>query len=182
MRTYVLECADQERVSPWRHQVTPRYELVSSRSALNRVANMPFRWSLNPYRGCQHGCVYCYARTTHGYFDLGIGRDFEEIIFVKRDLAESLRRDLARPSWRFESIAIGTATDPYQRAEAQFKITRACLEVLAAAANPCSVTTKGTLLVRDLDVMQDLARTTRFSLYVSLITLDLDLWRRLEPG
>ena len=162
--------------------MTARYELMSSRAALNRVENMPFRWSLNPYRGCRHGCVYCYARTTHGYFGLNPGRDFEEIIFVKTDLAAALRRDLARPGWRFESIAIGTATDPYQPAEGTFKITRACLEILAAAANPCSVTTKGTLLVRDIDIMQELAGTTRFAIYLSLITLDLDLWRRLEPG
>lgn len=160
----------------------PRYELTTCRSALNRVEGMPFRWSLNPYRGCTHGCQYCYARVTHAYFDLDVGRDFEEIIFVKQNLAEILRDEVRRPTWHHETIAIGTATDPYQPAEGTFRITRRCLEVLADEANPCSVTTKGTLIARDVDVMQDLARETTFAIHISLITLDHDLWQRVEPG
>lgn len=160
----------------------PRYQLIKCRTALNRVRSMPFRWSLNPYRGCQHACRYCYARLTHTYLDLGIGRDFEEIIFVKENLAAVLRSELRRPGWRYEPIAIGTATDPYQPAEGCFQITRRCLEVLADVANPCSITTKGTLIVRDSDVLQQLAAVTNVSVHVSLITLDPNLWRRVEPG
>jgi len=160
----------------------PRYELTTCRSALNRVEGMPFRWSLNPYRGCTHGCQYCYARVTHTYFDLDVGRDFEDIIFVKTNLPDVLRDELHRPTWRHETIVIGTATDPYQPAEGIFRITRRCLEVLAEAANPCSITTKGTLVIRDLDVMQELAREATFAVHISLITLDHQLWQRVEPG
>lgn len=160
----------------------PRYQLMACRSALNHVDGMPFRWSLNPYRGCSHGCQYCYARVTHGYFDLGIGRDFEEIIFVKENLAEVLRQELRRHGWRHEAVVLGTATDPYQPAEGTFRVTRQCLEVLADEANPCSVTTKGTLAVRDVDVMQQLTTDTDFAVHISLITLDRELWRRIEPG
>jgi DNA repair photolyase len=158
------------------------YSAISCRSALNRVQGMPFRWSLNPYRGCEHSCKYCYARATHKYFELGVGRDFEEIIFYKENLPEVLRGELQRARWAHESIAIGTATDPYQPAEGRFRITRRCLEVLAAAANPCSITTKGTLIVRDLDVLQSLTAVTQVSVHMSLITRDRDLWRRIEPG
>jgi DNA repair photolyase len=143
---------------------------------------MPFRWSLNPYRGCSHACQYCYARVTHEYFDLGIGRDFERIIFVKTNVAEALRKDLASRSWTHESIAIGTATDPYQPAEGTFRLTRQCLTVLAEHANSCSITTKGTLIVRDVDVLTELTRVAAVSVHVSLITLDPELWKRVEPG
>ncbi|HVC33146.1 MAG TPA: radical SAM protein [Chloroflexota bacterium] len=160
----------------------PCYQILTARSAVNRVEGMPFRWSLNPYRGCTHGCQYCYARVTHGYFDLGMGRDFEQVIFVKQNLPELLRAELRRPSWRHEAIVIGTATDPYQPAEGTFRITRRCLEALADEANPCSVTTKGTLVVRDLDVLQQLSRDTTFGVHVSLITLDPVLWPLIEPG
>lgn len=160
----------------------PRYQLMTCRSAINRVSGMPFRWSLNPYRGCTHGCQYCYARTTHGYFDLDAGRDFEEIIFVKTNLPAVLRNELRRPGWRNEAIVIGTATDPYQPAEGRFRITRRCLEVLADAANPCSITTKGTLAIRDCDVLQQLARDTASAVHLSLITLDRALAQRIEPG
>jgi DNA repair photolyase len=157
-------------------------ELITCRSALNRVDRMPFRWSLNPYRGCAHKCRYCYARRSHAFFDLDLGRDFEEVIFAKLNIAEVLRAELRRPSWRHETIVIGTATDPYQPLEGRLRLTRHCLAVLADAANPCSVTTKGTLVVRDRDIMQQLARETRFMVHISLITLDRDLWRRVEPG
>ncbi|MGH2459739.1 MAG: radical SAM protein [Chloroflexota bacterium] len=160
----------------------PRYQIVTCKSALNRVEGMPFRWSLNPYRGCSHGCQYCYARATHGYFDLGVGRDFEEIIFVKENVADVLRQELRRPGWRHEAVVLGTATDPYQPAEGTYRITRRCLEALADEANPCSVTTKGTLAVRDVDVMRQLTADTDFAVHLSLITLDRDLWRRVEPG
>src|SRR5258708_5204259 len=106
---------------------TIEYRHLTSRTALNRVIGMPFRWSLNPYRGCSHACQYCYARATHRFFDLDVGRDFEQIIYVKTNVADALRRDIRAASWRHESIAIGTATDPYQPAEGTFRLTRQCL-------------------------------------------------------
>jgi DNA repair photolyase len=159
----------------------PDYIEIRVKTALNRVQGMPFRWSLNPYRGCRHGCAYCYARVTHTYFDLDPGPDFERVIFVKVNLPEVLRAELSRPGWKGERVAVGTATDPYQPAEARYLITRRCLEVFARRANPCSVTTKGTLVVRDIDLFQELARLTDFAVNVSLITLDAAVWRRLEP-
>jgi DNA repair photolyase len=155
---------------------------LTSRSALNKVEGMPFKWSLNPYRGCQHDCHYCYARATHSYFDLGIGESFGRVILVKSNVPDLLRRELARSSWRHESVAIGTATDPYQPIEGTYRLTRRCLEVLADAGNPCTVTTKGTLALRDADVMQELSRSTDFCVYLSLMTVDADLCRRLEPA
>src|SRR3954463_3104478 len=104
----------------------PTYIETTCRSAINRVNGMPFRWSLNPYRGCVHACHYCYARATHAYYGLNADEDFETQVFVKSNVAEVLARELARPSWKFEQIAIGTATDAYQPAEGQFKLTRAC--------------------------------------------------------
>lgn len=160
-----------------------RVQPVACRSALNRSpSNLPFRWSLNPYRGCQHACRYCFARSYHGYLDLDPGRDFEELILAKTNLPEALRRHLARPGWRGEAITIGTASDPYQPVEAQLRITRGCLEVLADGRNPCFLTTKGTLAARDVDLMQQLTRDAGFGLNLSLISLDRDLLRRLEPG
>lgn len=159
-----------------------KYRVVTCKSALNRVEGMPFRWSLNPFRGCEHDCQYCYARVTHRFLELGSGAQFSEVILVKQNVASVLAAEVRRASWRHESIAIGTATDPYQAAEGTYRITRGCLEVLADVANPCSVTTKGTLVVRDVDIMRQLARDTSFSVNLSLITLDRDLWRRIEPG
>ncbi len=159
----------------------PEYIEIRVRSALNRVQGMPFRWSLNPYRGCRHGCSYCYARITHAYYDLDPGPDFERVVFVKVNLPEVLQAELSRPGWKGERVAIGTATDPYQPAEARYRITRRCLEVFVRRANPCSLTTKGTLVIRDLDLFRELARVTDFSVNISLITLDAGVWRRLEP-
>lgn len=160
----------------------PQYHLIQCRSALNRVVGMPFHWSLNPYAGCTHACQYCYARAYHAYRDLGPSRDFETQIFVKTNIAEALRRDLARPAWRGESVAIGTATDPYQPAEGQFRLTRACLAVLLERRNPCSLVTKGPLIVRDRDLLADLARAVGCTVYLTITTLDPEIWRRIEPG
>src|ERR671939_594380 len=104
------------------------YTETPCKSALNRVQGMPFAWSLNPYRGCVHACHYCYARASHAYYGLDAGRDFETKVFVKSNLPEVLRRELARPSWAGESVAIGTVTDPYQPAEGRFRLTRGALE------------------------------------------------------
>src|SRR5579871_410182 len=118
---------------------------------------MPFKWSLNPYKGCAHGCTYCYARAYHRYLDLAPS-SFESQLFVKLNMPELLRTELRRPSWTDESIAIGTATDPYQPLEAQYRLTRRCLAVMVDQENPASITTKGTLVTRDLDLLEALAR------------------------
>jgi DNA repair photolyase len=158
------------------------YTPVLCKSAVNRVKGMPFRWSLNPYRGCVHACQYCYARETHSYLALNAGRDFERAIFYKENVAEVLERELGAPSWPHESISIGTATDAYQPAEGRFRITRACLEVLARHRNPISIVTKSTLVVRDLDCLQELSSHARVRVYFTVTTLDTRLWKQLEPG
>jgi DNA repair photolyase len=159
-----------------------QYIETTCKSAINRVKGMPFDWSLNPYRGCEHGCAYCYARVTHTYFGLDAGRDFDEVIFVKTNIAEALRTDLRRRGWSGESIAVGTATDPYQPIEGRYRLTRACLGALAEARNRCHITTKGTLIVRDIDLLQELAAVAGCGVNISLITLDAAAWRALEPG
>ncbi len=155
---------------------------ITCKSALNRVSGMPFRWSLNPYRGCTHACHYCYARVTHAYFGLNADEDFETKIFAKVNLPDVLRQELARPSWRGEAVAIGTATDPYQPVEGQLRLTRRALEILREFRNPLSIVTKSTLIIRDLDALADLAKWTRVRVYLTVTTLDPTLWRQIEPG
>ncbi len=143
------------------------YIETTCKTALNRVHGMPFRWSLNPYRGCAHGCHYCYARATHRYLGLNAGDDFATKIVVKTNFAEVLRRELARPTWLGEPVSLGTATDPYQPCEGRYRITRAALEVLRDRANPLSIVTKSTLVLRDLDLLAELERRDgRFGLQV----------------
>src|SRR5947209_7797708 len=137
-----------------------QYLEISCKSALNRVQGMPFAWSLNPYRGCTHACHYCYARASHTYFDLNADEDFETRIFVKVNVADVLRRELARPSWRGEPIALGTATDCYQPAEGRFRLTRQVLEVCLDYSQPVSIVTKSTLIRRDQELLAALARRT----------------------
>jgi DNA repair photolyase len=143
---------------------------------------MPFGWSLNPYMGCAHRCTFCYVRA----FELRADRPSDErygaSIRVKTNVADVLQRELARPSWKREGIAIGAATDPYQPAEGKYKLTRACLEVLAEAANPFAIITRGPMIVRDLDVLVEAARRADVSVTFSIPTLDVDIWRRTEPG
>ena len=158
------------------------YISITCKSAVYRVKGMPFRWSLNPYRGCVHACQYCYARETHSYLGLNAGKDFETSIFYKSNIAAALERELHAPSWPRESIAIGTATDAYQPGEGWLKITRACIEVLARARNPISIVTKSTLIKRDLDLLSQLARCVDVRVYFSITTLDDLQWRQLEPG
>ena len=143
---------------------------------------MGFAWSLNPYRGCIHHCAYCYARTTHAFLGLDVGLDFATQLFAKTNVVEVLGRELKRKSWRRESVAIGTSTDPYQPIEGKYRLTRGCLQALADTATPGTVTTKGTLVVRDTDVLQSMTRGAGAGVSMSLITLDTDVWRRLEPG
>jgi DNA repair photolyase len=143
---------------------------------------MPFSWSLNPYRGCVHACHYCYARATHAHLGLNADDDFESRIFVKTNLTDVLRRELARPSWRGESVAIGTATDPYQPAEGRFRITRGALEALHAVRNPLTIVTKSTLVQRDIDILAALAPLARVRVHMTITTLDQTLSRLVEPG
>src|SRR5438105_8220485 len=161
--------------------IPPIIHELEARSALNAVQGMPFKWSLNPYKGCVHACSYCYARAYHEFLGLSPS-SFESQIFAKINVHEVLRAELRRPSWHGEHIAIGTATDPYQPFEGQYRLTRRCLEAMADFDNPGSVTTKGTLVTRDIDVMTDLASRADFSVNVSLISLDRQLLRKLEPG
>ena len=159
-----------------------RYQEVRSRSALNRVKGMPFEWTLNPYRGCTHGCHYCYARRYQTQFELGSGDDFASIIFVKTNLVDVLRRELARPSWTGAYVAIGTATDCYQPIEGHYRLTRGSLQAFLEARNPVGVITKGPMIVRDRDLLTDLARGPGCSVYISVPTVDDEAWQALEPG
>jgi DNA repair photolyase len=155
---------------------------VQCRSALNPVKGMPFKWTLNPYRGCTHGCHYCYARRYHAQFELGADDEFASVILVKTNVVEVLRRELRKPAWTGELVAIGTATDCYQPIEGSYKLTRRALEVLCEFANPTSIVTKGPMIVRDKDVLLDLSARTDCSVCVSVPCVDEDVWRALEPG
>jgi DNA repair photolyase len=159
-----------------------RYQEVVCRSALNRVKGMPFEWTLNPYRGCTHGCHYCYARRYQTQFELGSDDEFASIIFVKTNFVDVLRRELQKPSWHGDYVAIGTATDCYQPIEGYYKLTRRSLEALCEHANPAGVVTKGPMIVRDKDVLADMSRKAGCSVYISVPTVDEDAWRKLEPG
>ena len=159
-----------------------RYQEVQCRSALNSVKGMPFKWTLNPYRGCTHGCHYCYARRYHAQFELGADDEFASVILVKTNLVDVLRRELRKPSWSGELVAIGTATDCYQPIEGSYKLTRGALEVLSEFSNPTSVVTKGPMIVRDADVLSDLSARADCSVCISVPCVDEDVWRALEPG
>jgi len=159
-----------------------RYQEVTCRSALNRVEGMPFRWTLNPYRGCTHACHYCFARRYQTQFELGPGDDFSSVIFVKTNLVEVLRRELDKPGWTREQVALGTATDPYQPIEGHYKLTRGALEALIAGRTPIGLVTKGPMVVRDADLLRELERVAGCTVYVSVPTIDEDAWRALEPG
>lgn len=157
---------------------------IECKSMLNRVnvSWLPFDWSVNPYRGCFHGCVYCYARRYHEeYLEIDPGAGFDRQVFVKRNAVEVLRRELARKSWRRERVAIGTAVDAYQPAEGKYRLTRGILQALADFHTPCSLVTKNTMIVRDVDVLQQLAAGPGVKISFSITTLDPDLARRIEP-
>ncbi len=161
-----------------------RFYEVQAKSILNRVpeaSKMPFRWTINPYRGCSHACNYCFARPTHTYLNFDAGRDFEREIVVKVNAPERLRVELARPSWRGEHIALGTNTDPYQWVESRYRLTRGIWEAMIEARNPGSVLTKSPLLLRDLDLMLALRERADFSAALSVPTLDEKAWRATEP-
>jgi len=164
--------------------VDTRFYEIRSKSALNRVpggSRVPFRWTINPYRGCTHACIYCFARPTHEYLDFNAGRDFEKEIVVKVNVPEVLRKELARPSWKREHVAMGTNTDPYQWVEGRYKLMRGIWEALRDAGNPCSVLTKSPLLLRDMDLMLEVAERTEISACLSVPTLEEKAWRASEP-
>lgn len=154
-----------------------------SRSLLSRNSSpdVGFEWSINPYRGCEHGCVYCYARPSHEQLGFNAGRDFESRIVVKHDAAAILRRELAARRWKGEAIALSGNTDCYQPVERQLRLTRSCLEVLAEARNATVIITKSALVTRDIDLLASLAKRRAVQVRISLTTLDPDLARRLEP-
>ncbi len=162
------------------------YQEVTCRSALNRVKGMPFEWTLNPYRGCTHGCHYCFARRYHRQLELDASDDFSSVIIVKTNFADVLRRELSRDVWRARTepqlVAFGTATDPYQPIEGHYRLTRRTLEVLVDHPTPVSLVTKGPLVLRDRDLLSDLSQRTRCSVSISIPTVDEDAWRSLEPG
>ena len=161
-----------------------RFYEIHAKTALNRVpkaSKMPFRWTINPYRGCSHACVYCFARPTHKYLDFDAGRDFEREIVVKVNVPEVVRAELARPSWKGEHVAMGTNTDPYQWVESRYRLMPGIWEAMRDARNPCSILTKSPLLLRDLDLMQEIAAVADIHANLSIPTLDAKAWRATEP-
>jgi DNA repair photolyase len=161
-----------------------RFYEVRAKSVLNRVpkaSRVPFPWTINPYRGCTHACVYCFARPTHTYLDFGAGRDFEREIVVKVNTPEVVRAELSRPSWRHEHVAMGTNTDPYQWVESRYRLMPGVWEALRDTRTPCSVLTKSPLLLRDLALMQEVGRVTTVAANLSIPTWDEKVWRATEP-
>ncbi|MGW7002224.1 Rv2578c family radical SAM protein [Streptomyces sp. NPDC054933] len=158
---------------------------IRARTIINRVpgaSRMPFEWTVNPYRGCSHACVYCFARNTHSYLDLDTGHDFDSQIVVKVNAPELLRRELAAPRWRGDHIAMGTNVDCYQRAEGRYRLMPGIISALRDHANPFSILTKGSLILRDLELLEQAARVTEVATAVSVGFTDRQLWRDVEPG
>lgn len=169
---------------------TPQFDGITfhevlCKSALNKVPNaamLPFRYTVNGYRGCSHACRYCFARPTHEYLDLDCGTDFDTQVVVKVNVADVLRRELRRPSWTRETVALGTNTDPYQRAEGRYALMPDIIRALADSHTPFSILTKGTLILRDLKLLRQAAAVTEVQLAVSIGFMDRQLWRSVEPG
>ena len=157
---------------------------ITCKTLLNRVdvPGYPFRWTLNPYRGCRHACRYCYARPTHEFWGMNAGADFDQRVFAKVNAPQVLRDELRKPRWRGEAVAIGTASDPYEPAEAQYRLTRQIIQVLAEFRNPASITTKGVLVRRDVDVLRELYYAADAQVIFSVGSVDETVWKRTEPG
>jgi DNA repair photolyase len=158
---------------------------VNAKRVINKVpeqSRMPFRYTINAYRGCSHACRYCFARPTHAYLGFNIAGDFDSRLVVKVNAVERVRAEIASRRWRGEAVAMGTNTDPYQKAEARYHLTRGIVRVLGEARNPFSILTKSTLVLRDLELLKDAAARTEVGLNVSIGTLDNDVWKLLEPG
>ena len=159
---------------------------VLAKSALNHVPgsspNLPFAWTINPYRGCSHACTFCFARNTHTYLDFDAGRDFDSEIVVKLNVAEVLAKELARPSWQRHPVALGTNTDPYQRAEGRYRLMPGIIAALAASGTPFSILTKGTLLRRDIPLLQAAAERVPVELAMTIDVFDAGLRESVESG
>jgi DNA repair photolyase len=172
-------------VQPRRELPEVEYLHVRARRIVNEVpaaSRMPFRYTINAYRGCSHACVYCFARPTHEYLGMDAGRDFERRIVVKVNAPELLARELAAPSWPGEHIAMGTNTDPYQPAEGRYRLTRRIIETLTAARNPFSILTKSSMIVRDAELLAEARRQAGVGVAFSIGTVDERVWRETEPG
>jgi DNA repair photolyase len=166
---------------PTRPRTTVTAERAKTIITRNDSPDVPFTWSINPYRGCEHGCIYCYARPSHAYLELSPGLDFETRLFAKVNAAELLRVELSKPSYRCESITLGANTDPYQPIEREWQVTRQILQVLAACDHPVAIITKNGLIERDLDLLAPMAEKNLVQVFVSVTTLDHDIARRMEP-
>jgi DNA repair photolyase len=162
--------------------VRAEYREEPCRSALNRVKGMAFAWSLNPYMGCVHRCTFCYVRAFEKRADRPSDERYGTSIRVKVNVVEVLRRELARPSWQGETVAVGAATDPYQPVEGRYRLTRGCIDAFAEASNPFSLITRGPMIVRDVDVLTEAARRAKVSITFSIPTLDDEVWRKTEPS
>ena len=178
----VKEGGEEALTEAQRRADSARYQEIQCRAALNRTVGMPFNWTLNPYRGCTHACHYCFARKYQHQLELGADDTFSSLILVKVNVVEVLKKELDKPSWTREQVAVGTATDPYQPIEGHYKLTRRSLEALAAAATPIGLVTKGPMVVRDIDVLQRLTARAACTIYVSVPSVDEDIWSELEPG
>lgn len=157
---------------------------VESKSILNKVPGnrLPFNWTINPYRGCTHACTYCFARATHTFLDMDAGKDFETKIVVKVNAGQLLKKELRAKRWKGESVALGTNTDPYQRCEGKYKLMPQIIEAFTEVRNPFSILTKGTLILRDLELLREAAAVTEVTTAFSIGTLDEDVWNKSEPG
>ena len=184
------------RISPATHRDSPglrpssperaerrrtHFHEIQAKTIINRVRGMQFDWSISPYRGCTHACTYCYARATHSYLGYGVGADFEHEIVVKTNAVDLLSHEIQHPRMRGETVITGTVSDPYQPAEARYRLTHDCLAVLLASNNPVAVTTKSSLIARDLDLLGDLAKGPGCTVHMTITTLDRDVARKLEP-
>lgn len=172
---------DHDGVDLPRIETNIRHEVARSLISYNKSPDLPFDRSINTYRGCEHGCIYCFARPSHAYLGLSPGLDFETRLIARPNAAEVLRRELSQPRYKVAPIAIGTNTDPYQPCERDLGLTRACLEVLDQFSHPVAIVTKGTLIERDLDILSAMAARGLVRVGISVTTLDPDLSRRMEP-
>ncbi|HKA50481.1 MAG TPA: radical SAM protein [Candidatus Dormibacteraeota bacterium] len=163
-------------------RVEVQYVEQPCKTALNPVKGMGFKWSLNPYMGCEHRCAFCYVRAYEKRADRPSDSQYGRAIRIKVNVAEVLRRELTRPSWRRETVVVGAATDPYQPAEGRYRLTRACIQAFADFASPMSLITRGPMIVRDTDLLCRLARRAQLTITFSIPTLDDEVWRRTEPG
>lgn len=159
-----------------------RYRLEPCKGALNKVRGMPFQWSVNPYMGCVHRCTFCFVRAFEKTAQREFGDEYGLSIRVKTNVVEVLRKELARPSWKRDTVVLGTATDPYQPAEGKFRLSRGCIRELGAARTPIHIITRGPMAIRDLDVLQEAARHADVHITFSIPTIDEEVWRKTEPG